>query len=117
MTWVQLLIFYSGAQGEYGATWDFDKFWLYQNYARLLKTQTIHGVANTELCQKICIASSTLCEAWTFNFQTYQCILYDCYGYGGALPTKASFIEHKGSINPERSLEATPWVSGPRNIY
>lgn len=105
------------AQGEYGATWDRTKFYLFENRARYLGVDTFHGVANTELCQKLCISRSIhYCEAWTFNFQTHKCLLYRCYGGGGfhrsCLPTKASFVERKGS-----SLEDTPWVSGPRNIW
>merc|ERR1719300_2102329 len=62
------------AQGEYGATWDFGA----TNFDYM--KEAYEGVANTELCQKICLSRSVgpgkACFAWTFNFQTYECLLY-----------------------------------------
>jgi len=107
------------AQGEYGATWDFNKFWFPDSNQKPIRSAVQYrGVANTELCQKLCLSrSGGACEAWTFNFQFYNCILFQCKGPGGCIPTRASLIQQRGSINAERSLEDTPIVSGPRIMW
>lgn len=91
------------AQGEYGASWDFPRRKDGQD------VENIAGCPNTELCQRMCLATAS-CDEWTFNFKTYQCHVYNKYGQHRTFTKSTNLKRHRDT------LENTPWVSGPRHL-